>query len=240
MKKIKISFVVHAYNEERALPRTLKRLREIKKSSKYPIEIIGVDENSSDSSAKILKKFADNVYLLKDKKPVFGKSRGFGCSKAKGEIIVSLDPDNYLPMNTIERLVETFKDKNVVAAGADVYVYPWLETLTDRLWHIFQNLNYRYLLFTKQGAFRELHAFRATAYRKIGGYNPKLSHCEDTDIARRISKLGKVILIKNFKVFESPARYRKFGYLQTYIYWNLNAIKYRLNLPLGEYKRVSH
>jgi GT2 family glycosyltransferase len=241
MKKIKISFVVHAYNEERELPKTLKRLRKIIKSSKYPVEVIGVDENSSDNSLKILRRFTDRVYALKDKRPSFGRSRHFGCAKAKGEIIVSLDPDTYLPMNTIEKLVETFEDRDVVAAGAHVYVYPWLETLTDRFWHHFQNFTYEFQCFIKQHSLKgEFQAFHASAYKKIGGYNPKLSHCEDMDIVRRIAKLGKVVFIKNFKVFESPARYRKYGYLRTYIYWNLNAIRYRLNLPLGEYKRVSH
>lgn len=240
-RKIKISFVIHTYNEERVLPRTLKRIRKIIKSSKCPVEVIGVDENSSDSSLNIVRQFADRVYALKDKHPCLGKSRGFGCSKAKGEIIVSLDPDTYIPMNTIEKLVETFEDKEVVAAGANVYVYPWIETSKDRLLHNFQNLTYRWQCFIRQYSLKgEFQAFRATAYRKIGGYNPKLFHCEDMDVVGRIGRLGKVVFIKDFKVFESPARYRKFGYLQTYLYWTSNWIKYKLNLPLGEYKRVSH
>lgn len=239
-KKIKISFVVHGLNEEKVLSISLKRLDKIRKKSKIKTELIFVDEGSTDKSVQIAKKYADKVFQL-DGKPIFGRTRDFGCKKAKGEIIVSIDSEDLLPYNAIEKIMEAFSDKEVVAMTCDVCVFPWEETFKDRVFHYLHNRWYWFCCYSGLIPMaQELHAFRSDAFKKINGYNKKLAGCEDVDVFLRISKIGKVLYMKDLKIFESPARFRKYGYIQTYLYWSFNSLKYFLGFPVNEYKRVTH
>lgn len=240
MKTPEISFVVHSFNEEKRLPATLKRLRQIKEKTKHNVEIIAVDEGSTDNSLKIARSFADKTFAISGN-PIFGRSRDFACSKANGEIIVSIDPDILLPYDAVDEIIKEFKDPNVVAMTCDVFVYPDEEIFKDKIFQSFRNQWYWFLNATRILPIgHELHAVRKSAYFVIGGYNSKLAMCEDTDIFLRLSKIGKVVYSKKLKVYESPARYRKYGYMKTYLYWTIGTLKYFLNIPLTEYKRVSH
>lgn len=240
MKRLKISFVVHGLNEERVLSITLKRLDEIRKESKIRTELIFVDEGSTDLSVQIAKKYVDRIFRLKGT-PIFGRTRDFGCKKSKGDIVVSIDSENLLPYDAIEKILKAFEDKKVVAMTCDVYVFPWEETLNDKIFQYIRNRWYWFLCASgilPMG--RELHAFRKSAFQKVNGYNEKLAACEDTDIFLRLSKIGKVVYMKDLKIFESPARYRKYGYLRTYLYWTFNSLKYFLGMPVDKYERVVH
>jgi len=235
-----VSFVVHGLNEEKVLSVTLKRLREIKNEATKDVEIIFIDEGSEDGSVKVARRFADRVYQLKGK-PVFGRTRDFGSRQAKGKIIVSIDSENLLPLDAVDKIMKAFSDRKVVAMTCECYVFPWEENYMDRVFHVLQN-EWFYLLCVSgilpMG--KELHAFRRDAFEKVQGYNDKLAASEDVDLFRRIARVGKVVFMKELKIYESPARYRKFGYLRTYAYWTLNSLKYLLGMPVEEYKRVVH
>jgi hypothetical protein len=82
----------------------------------------------------------------------------------------------------------------------------------------------------------DFQAFRKEAFRKIGGYR-ELYAAEDGDIIFRISKLGKV-RYGDFCVYESPQRYREWGYPQTLAYWISRGLLWSLGLDLP-YEEVS-
>ncbi|MBI5872375.1 glycosyltransferase [archaeon] len=236
-----ISFVVHVLNEEKRLPLTLRQLKKICENSKIMSEIIVVDEGSVDNSVRIARKFADKIHLM-EKTENFGKARNIGMCSCCSEIIVSMDPDVFVPNDTIEVLQQTFEDRKIVAATTNVYVYPWEEKTIEKKLHGIQNLWFRFLCKSRifSMAKGEFQVFRKRAFDKIGGYNEKIATGEDGDIMLRIAKYGKVKFIKNFEVYESPARYRKFGYFKTYANWAIGSMKYFFGNPPRYYKRISH
>lgn len=108
---IKISVIISIYNVEKYLRECLDSV--INQTLKN-IEIICVNDGSTDNSSKILKEYA-----VKDKRIIIieQKNQGLSCSRnnamkiAKGEYIQFLDSDDYLKSDTIEKLYN-FASKN--------------------------------------------------------------------------------------------------------------------------------
>jgi glycosyltransferase involved in cell wall biosynthesis len=241
MENDSISFVVHVLNEEKRLPMVLQQLKKVCENSKIATEIIVVDERSVDNSVEVAKKFTDKLHLM-EKTETFGKARNIGIRASSSEIVVSMDPDVFIPDNTIDVLQKVFEDEKIVAATTNVYVYPWEEKTKERKLHKLQNILFRFYCATRILSMSkgEFQVFRKKVFDKIGGYNEEIAAGEDTDIMLRICRHGKVKFINNFEVYESPARYRKFGYFQTYLYWSLGGMKYLLGKKPRHYKRISH
>ncbi len=153
-----------------------------------------------------------------------------------------MDPDVLLPVNTIQKLEETFSDEAVVACGIDCQVWREVENPSDRIWHTFMNLRMRLsVMMGFPNSKGEFQAFRRYSFLEIGGYREDLESNEDIEIMFRISSLGKVVFMsKDFYVEESPARYRRFGYARSYVYWAGNWLRMVLGLDLPPYKRISH
>ena len=104
----KISLVIPVYNKESFL---LPLYKSIQNQSMKDIEIIFIDDNSSDNSAKIIQEFME-----KDKRIVFIKhdinyrtfySRNEGVKTAKGKYILFIDPDDLILNNILEKSYET-------------------------------------------------------------------------------------------------------------------------------------
>lgn len=102
----KVSVIVPVYNTEKYIE---KCLNSILSQKNVEIEIIVVNDGSTDNSDKILKKF-ENEYP--DKIKIFEKNNGglsdarnFGISKATGDYICFVDSDDYID----EKLFETME-----------------------------------------------------------------------------------------------------------------------------------
>jgi glycosyltransferase involved in cell wall biosynthesis len=201
----KISVVIPAFNEEKFIGKTLLSL--LKQDFK-DFEIIVVDNNSTDKTAKIAKKFGAILVSEKNQGVAFARQKGF--LNAKGKIVASTDADTILPRNWLSRIFEEFeKDENLVAFGGSCYFYsgPILVRLASRY---FLTL---FLIFDKffSDGWNLMGcnmAIRKEAFFKIGGFNTNLKLNEESEISSRLRKVGKVILDPNFKVKTSGRRYR--------------------------------
>ena len=87
-----LSIVVPDYNEEHTISDVIDRLRATLQKTEFAFEVIVVDDCSRDSSAGISLSKHAKVYSLKQH---MGKGYALraGFSKAKGEIIVTIDSD---------------------------------------------------------------------------------------------------------------------------------------------------
>ena len=82
----KLSAVVSAYNEEKNIERCLRSLR-------FAEEIIVIDNDSTDSTAKIAKKFTEKIFKQKNNPLEIDLQKNFGFGKATNEWILSIDAD---------------------------------------------------------------------------------------------------------------------------------------------------
>jgi len=108
------SVVVIAYNEEKRLPACLWSLSNSK--CKYPVEIIGVDNNSSDSTAEVYSTLGVKFFKEERKGPGYARNRGL--AEAKGKILICIDSDTIYPERYIEIMIDSFNKPGVVAVSS--------------------------------------------------------------------------------------------------------------------------
>lgn len=90
----KVSLIVPIYNSQNYLEKCVKSL--ISQTLK-DIQIILINDGSTDNSEKIIKSFDDEriVYISKNNEGI-GKTRNLGIDKATGEFLAFVDSDDYL------------------------------------------------------------------------------------------------------------------------------------------------
>jgi glycosyltransferase involved in cell wall biosynthesis len=100
-KALAISIVIPAYNEEDHLEACLDC---IAAQSVVPDEVIVVDNNSTDATAAIARRYPF-VRLVKEPKQGKEYARNAGFNAARGRIIGRIDADTHLPKNWVKRVL---------------------------------------------------------------------------------------------------------------------------------------
>lgn len=116
-----VSVIVPVYNGERHIENCIKSLL----SLNYPsskIEIIIVDNNSKDSTNRIIRKYPV-LSLIEDRIQSSYAARNTGIRRSKGEILAFTDADCIADRDWILKAVECFRDENIgcVAGRIDGY-----------------------------------------------------------------------------------------------------------------------
>ncbi len=194
-----LSVIIPAHNEEKEISKTLRALLK----SKYPkkkMEIIVVNDGSTDKTASLVNKFP--VRLINNVKKL-GKvaSLNKAIAKAKGEIVVTMDADSIVNPHSLSLLVMNFKDKEVGAVSG-VYKTRHESRLLEKM----QGLEYLWFAFVRKtqemmncvlvvpGA---LAAFRRDVLKEVNGFDSD-TMIEDFDMTIKIHKAGyKVRCNKN-------------------------------------------
>ncbi len=120
---VKVSVIVPVYNVEQYLSACL---HSCVNQTLYDIEIICVNDGSTDGSLAILQAFAQRDHRVKIiDKPNGGLSsaRNAGIDQANGEMIMFLDSDDYLSLNACERVwTETLEaPTDVIIFGTRIF-----------------------------------------------------------------------------------------------------------------------
>ncbi|MBK6878401.1 MAG: glycosyltransferase [Ignavibacteria bacterium] len=225
MKK-KASVIIPTLNEEKLVERLLKQFNgDFRK--KYEIELIVSDGGSDDNTIAICDRYADKV-VTKDnnRSQNISQGRNEGARQSQGDVLIFLNADVTIddPDHLISKSVEAIREKKCSAIACRVEVHEAERKFSDVLFHGFYN---RYVSFLNKvyiGMGRgECHIMSREAFDKAGGYNEKLAAGEDFDLYNRLRKTGKVEYRNDFLVYESPRRYRKYGYARIILDWNKNA-----------------
>lgn len=96
-KKIKISAVISAYNEEKKIKRCLESL-------KWVDEIIFVDNSSVDSTVQIAKNYTDKIIAQKNDPGNIDIQKNTGIEKASGDWILLVDADEEVSMELADEI----------------------------------------------------------------------------------------------------------------------------------------
>ena len=117
----KISVIVPVYNSEKYLHRCLDS---IVNQTYKDIEIICVNDGSTDNSLEILKEYANNDNRIKIINQMNGgaaKSRNTGLSLATSDYITFVDSDDWIELDTFEKVISKMSDNvDIVAWGANI------------------------------------------------------------------------------------------------------------------------
>ena len=189
-----ISVLIPCFNEEKVIESSVRR---ILASNWAKIEILVLDDGSSDHTAEVVRKaFSDEPRVTLMSFENGGKARALnrGLAKAHGDVVVALDADTLFPSDTLAKLARWFGDPRVGAVAGNALVgnrrnlitrWQALEYITA------QNLERRALaalgaVTVVPGA---VGAWRRAALEQLGGY-PDDTLAEDQDLTIAIQRAG--------------------------------------------------
>lgn len=198
-----VSVVVAARDEAHNLEKCLSSIKKLQ----YPrekLELIVVDDNSSDASVAIIDRIAENslfrcIRLKEDEKTRPGKAGAIleGIEQSKGEIIFITDADCRVPKNWLRTLLRYFAENVGLVGGFTLY--DQRADNTSR-WGKIQSCDLSFLSGIAAAAARLQKpvswlgnnlAFRRQAYDQVGGYRalgPSL--VEDFALINAITRTG--------------------------------------------------
>ena len=102
-----VSVVIPVYNSEKFLEECLDS---ILTQTYQNIEIIAVDDGSTDSSPDILERYSDKINIISQKNQGLASALNLGISKMKGKWFKWFSPDDVMHSNTIETLIDEAKN----------------------------------------------------------------------------------------------------------------------------------
>jgi peptidoglycan/xylan/chitin deacetylase (PgdA/CDA1 family)/GT2 family glycosyltransferase len=186
-----VSVIVPAYNEQAGIDATLSSLL----SSNYPMEIIVVDDGSTDGTAATVERYRPyGVRLIRQINTGKPAALNTGVGHARGRILVLLDGDTVFEPDTIHHLVQPFSDPGIGAVSGNAKVAN-RTGLLGRWQHIEYvvgfNLDRRFYdlagcMPTVPGA---IGAFRREALADVRGVSDD-TLAEDTDLTMAIVRAG--------------------------------------------------
>jgi cellulose synthase/poly-beta-1,6-N-acetylglucosamine synthase-like glycosyltransferase/peptidoglycan/xylan/chitin deacetylase (PgdA/CDA1 family) len=203
-----VSVIVPAHDEAAGIEAAVRSIA----ASRHPVDIIVVDDGSTDGTADIVEALAlPQVRVIR--KPNGGKPSALntGIDAARGGIIVMVDGDTVFEQDTVERLIQPFADAAVGAVSGNTKVanrggvigaWQHIEyvvgfNLDRRLFDVAQCMP------TVPGA---IGAFRIETLRRVGGVSDD-TLAEDTDLTMAICRDGwRVVYQEDAKAWtEAPA-----------------------------------
>lgn len=192
------SIVVIAYNEEQHLQACLWALSEIK--CKYPVEIIGVDNDSKDRTAEIFE--ASGIPYYTEYQHSCGYARRCGLQHSKGKYYFDIDSDTIYPPHYFDIMLEELLKSDVSCVSSLWSYFPdenhsWIglklfETCRDLFLYIQHfkrpELSVRGLVFAYNADYARQEEYRVDIIRG-----------EDGSMALCLKKYGRIAFIYNRK-----------------------------------------
>jgi len=116
----KVSVIVPCYNSEEYLDIAIKSLV---KQTYRNIEIILLNDGSTDKTLDIMKSYDDERIVIIDKKNTgIGDTRNTGIRKSSGDYIMFLDSDDYYEEDTIENMVKVLEENDADMVVSNYYL----------------------------------------------------------------------------------------------------------------------
>ncbi len=193
----KVTIYIPAFNAEKTIEDSIKS---IQNQSLAFDEIIVVDDNSSDNTNEIVKKF-HNIKLIKNSKNMgLGFNRNLAIKNSKNEIVAGIDADVVLDKFWLENILKNFEKDEIIMTGGKMIeknfnnkFNSWRSRYYSQNWGDKNILNppFLYGCNTIQNKL---------IWDKINGYDEKmLTNGEDIDYSKKIKQHN------NFKLFYCPS-----------------------------------
>ena len=186
------------YNEEKRLLACLWSLSEMK--CKYPVEIIGVDNESTDRTAEIYQ--ATGVPYYTESQHSCGFARLCGLNNARGKYHINIDSDTLYPPYYVETMVKALEKPGVVAVSSLWSYIPdkdhsWLNL---KLYEFARDVHLYLQSFKRpELSVRGLFFAYCTDYARKVGIRTDIRRGEDGSLALGLKKYGKIAFVRKRK-----------------------------------------
>lgn len=111
-----VSVIIPAYNSIKTIDKTLQSVFD---QNYKDIEIIVINDGSTDGTLEKLREYKDEIHLFSQENSGVSAARNFGFKKSKGDYIQYLDADDILAKDKINIQVNALIDNNADVAYGD-------------------------------------------------------------------------------------------------------------------------
>jgi glycosyltransferase involved in cell wall biosynthesis len=203
-----VSVIIPAFNAEAYIRRTIDS---VLGQTYKRIEILVVDDGSTDRTAEIVKSIAEKdlrISLFQQQNAGVADTRNLAIQEAKGEYIANIDADDIWYPENIEKQM-----KQMLIAGPTVgVVYAWSvvidendlltgEFLSSHIeGEVYRELVYKYFVGNASASL-----IRRACFDKVGAYNTEFKNlnaqgCEDWDLHLRIAESYQFRVVPRFLI----------------------------------------
>lgn len=223
-----VSIIITTRNEEGVLDKLLKSLIT---QSYSKIEIIVVDNFSSDDTPKIAKNYHVNFFRYG---PERSAQRNYGAKRSKGDYFFFLDADMELTPRVVEDCV-----KRIYQGKVDGVVVPE-ESRWTNFWGEVKTFERSFYNEKGDPITDAARFFSKKVFTEAGGYDETITGPEDWDLPERIREAGFNIGRSTEKIYHHEQEISLISLFKKKFYYGLNAHKYlsKHNIPIISPKTV--
>jgi glycosyltransferase involved in cell wall biosynthesis len=208
---------VPAYNEEVLIAACLSAIQAEVARTQCRAEIIVVNNGSTDATPEIAASIP-GVVVVDEPQRGLVPARRAGCLAARGELIANIDADTILTEGWLCTALQEFRRNPGLAALSGPFIHYDLPRSAQLVAATFYRIAFVvYLLMrfvVRAGSMIQGGNFilSRSALESAGGFNPDFRFCgEDTELARRLSKVGAVKFSFALPAFSSGRRFAAEG-----------------------------
>jgi len=220
--------VVPAYNEESYLPQCLESILAQTRELGDAVEIIVVNNASSDRTREVALSYP-GVQVVDEPRKGLTYARQAGFLASRGALIANVDSDSRLTPGWVKQVLAAFAEEPKLVALSGPFIYYDLaprQRLSVQVFYAAAFLVYvlnRWVLRAGSMVQGGNFVLRREALEEIGGFNLAISfYGEDTDIARRMNRVGRVKFTFDLKMFSSARRLKREGMLTIAVRYTIN------------------
>jgi glycosyltransferase involved in cell wall biosynthesis len=216
---MEITLIIPAYNEEKEIAACIDAAQ---KSARGRFkEIIVVDNASTDTTGEVARAFGARV--VREEKKGLPHARQAGLDAATTEYVAYIDADTHLSeswYDVAEKYLVRYPDAVALSGPRRYFGTTLLRRSVLYAFWIPTPVIYRMVGYMILGG---NFIAKKSALQKMGGFNMAIEfYGEDTDIARRLSAIGKVLFRTDFFVYASARRFETEGLFKPNITYAVN------------------
>jgi len=178
-----ISHIIPAHNEERYLPRTLESVKRAADAFDGSVELIVVDNDSTDGTAEVARRCGTKVVF--EERRCIAAVRNAGAAHARGRILTFADADSMVSENFFVLTARHMANRQCVGGNFGIRA----DRMSVGIW-----LSIRVIIAIVRAIFRvgggSYFCLRET-FEAIGGFDTSRYYAEDVTFGRALKRYGK-------------------------------------------------
>ena len=183
---MKISVIVPAFNEEKLIAETLRRIQAARGAfapSGWESEIVVCDNNSTDRTAALAR--AEGAVVVFEPVNQIARARNTGATVATGDWFVFVDADSHPSSELFADLAAEIQRGRCLGGGSTVQLDErhWRWNLIVGGWNFLSRVN--------RWAAGSFVFCEAAAFRQLGGFSQELFASEEIEFSQRLKKLAR-------------------------------------------------
>lgn len=207
-----VSAIITTKNNHATLEECLASI----KNQSYPkVEIVVVDNYSTDDTLVIAKRYTKRVFT---KGPERSVQRNYAVEKANGEYIIIIDSDMKLSEHVITSCVEAVAQPGVKGA-----VIPE-ESFGQGFWAQCKKLERSF--YNDVPWMQAARFFAKADFERLGGYDSTLTSGEDWELSQRIGKTGELAAVEPL-IFHNEGRLSLLTLMRKKAYYGQKYVHYK-------------